>query len=53
MYPLHMVKEIPAPWEAISGNGAVAILERTEMRLLAMSVHAVSFPFVSQKACGR
>lgn len=49
MYSLHVVKQVPPAWEAISKDGAVTIRERTQMWLFAMAMHTVGFSLMSQK----
>ena len=53
MYPLHVVKQVPTARETISRNRAITILERTEMWLLTVAMHTVSFPFMTQETSGR
>ena len=45
-----MILEVPSAWKAVASNGAVTVLILAQERLLSMSVHSMSFTFVSEQA---
>jgi hypothetical protein len=46
----HVVTEIPVAWEAISCGTTLASLRCTQVWFVAMPVHSMSFPFVTEEA---
>ena len=49
MHTTHVVKQIPATREAVSGYGSVTSLEQAKVRVVSMAVESVGFPFVTEE----
>jgi hypothetical protein len=53
VYSLHVVEEVVATGEAVTWHRSLAIAEVAQVRPRAVTVHAVSFTLVAEKACSR
>lgn len=53
MYPAYMVTEVPVAGESISSGTTLTTLRSTQVWLITMPVHSVSFTFVAEEASHR
>lgn len=53
MHTLHVVKEVVAAREAVSGDCTLAVTEVAEMRSCAVTMHAMGLALVAKEACSR
>lgn len=53
MHPSHMIIEVPAAWKPVTRKRSFAVLKETEVRVLAMTMHAVCLSLMTEKTCIR
>lgn len=50
MHALHVIAQVPVPWESITRNASLAAFKCTEEWFLAVAVHCMGFALMTEQA---